>query len=170
MTTCCNENAHDMIDAAIDHVAIAVRDMRASMRLYSEILGAPFLFAGDAHRQAFRWAQFRLPGGGKFELVTPLGEGFVSRFLERRGEGVHHVTMKVPDIHRAIEHLTATGIPLFSVSTDNANWKEAFVHPREANGVLLQFAQSAWTDEEAAFHHLSDHSADTHRHLRLADL
>jgi methylmalonyl-CoA/ethylmalonyl-CoA epimerase len=159
-----------MIDATLDHVAIAVRDIRASMRLYSDILSAPFMFAGDAHKQGFRWAQFRLPGGGKFELVTPLGEGFVSRFLDRRGEGVHHVTMKVPDIGRAIEHLTENGIPLFSVSTDNEQWKEAFVHPSDANGVLLQFAQSAWTDEEMARHHLTDHSTDHHTHIRPADL
>jgi methylmalonyl-CoA/ethylmalonyl-CoA epimerase len=160
-----------MIDATLDHVAIAVRDIRASMHLYSEILGAPFLFGGEAHKQGFRWAQFRLPGGGKFELVTPLGEGFVSRFLDRHGEGVHHVTMKVPDIHRAIAHLTDNAIPLFSVWTSNESWKEAFVHPKDANGVLLQFAQSAWTDEEVATHHLSDHPEDAgHRHIRLADL
>lgn len=159
-----------MIDATLDHVAIAVHDIRASMRLYSEILGAPFLFAGEAHKQGFRWAQFRLPGGGKFELVTPLGEGFVSRFLDRRGEGVHHVTMKVPDIHRAIAHLDDSGVPLFSVSTDDEQWKEAFVHPKDANGVLLQFAQSRWTDEEVARHHLTDHSEDHHRHIPQADL
>lgn len=160
----------EMIDATIDHVAVAVRDIRASMRLYSEILGAPFLFAGDVPRQGFRWAQFRLPGGGKFELVTPLGEGFVSRFLERHGEGVHHVTMKVPDIHATVDHLTANGIPLLGVSTDNEQWKEAFVHPRDANGVLLQFAQSPWTDDEVARHHLTDHSAEHHRHVLADDL
>lgn len=159
-----------MLNATIDHVAIAVRDIRASMRLYSEILGAPFLFAGDNHAQAFRWAQFRLPAGGKFELVTPLGEGFVSRYLERRGEGVHHVTLKVPDIHAAIARLEDAGIPLLSVSTEHESWKEAFVHPRDANGVLLQFAESAWSDEETARHHLADHSEGSHRHLGLEDL
>lgn len=159
-----------MLDATLDHVAVAVHDIRASMRLYSEVLGAPFLFGGDNHRQAFRWAQFRLPAGGKFELVTPLGEGFVSRFLARRGEGVHHVTLKVPDIHAAIAHLSEAGVPLFGVSTEHDSWKEAFIHPKDANGVLLQLAQSAWTDEETARHHLSEHPEGSHRHVLLADL
>lgn len=159
-----------MIDATLDHVAIAVRDIRASMRLYSEILGAPFLFAGDNQKQAFRWVQLRLPAGGKFELVTPLGDGFVQRFLDRRGESVHHVTLKVPDIHRAIAHVECAGIPLFNVWVENESWKEAFIHPKDANGVLLQLAQSPWDDEEVARHHLSDHSGSGHRHIRPEDI
>src|SRR5258705_134710 len=83
------------------------------------VAGAGFLFAGERRDQGFRWAQFRFPGGGKVELVTPASSGgFVERFLERRGEGVHHVTLKVPDIERAIAHLGDRGVPLFNVSTD----------------------------------------------------
>src|SRR6266850_1808658 len=88
--------------ATMDHVSIAVRDMRTAIPFYAETLGARFLFAGERHDQGFRWAQFRFPGGGKVELVTPaFSGGFVERFLDRKGEGVHHVTLKVPDIERA---------------------------------------------------------------------
>lgn len=160
-----------MIDAQLDHVAIAVRDIRRSMRLFVDALGARFLYAGDNQSQGFRWAQFLLPQGGKFELVTPLDpDGFVHRYLDRRGEGVHHVTLKVPDIHRAIEHLRATGVEPIRVSTEHRAWKEAFIHPKDAHGVLIQVAQSRFGDEETARHHLSDHTSSDHRHIRPEDL
>lgn len=160
-----------MIEGAIDHVAIAVRDIGHAMPLFVDSLGGEFLFAGDNRHQGFRWAQFRYPHGGKVELVTPLApDGFVARFLHRRGEGVHHVTLKVPDIHAAIAHLGARGVPLINVWTDDPDWKEAFIHPRDAHGVLIQVAQSSRSDEEAARHHLEPHGPEGHRHITLADL
>jgi methylmalonyl-CoA/ethylmalonyl-CoA epimerase len=160
-----------MLDAKIDHVSIAVRDMRTAIPFYTETLGASFLFAGERSDQGFRWAQFQFPGGGKLELVTPASsDGFVSRFLERRGEGVHHVTLKVPDIEHALVHLEAQGIPPFNVSTDRPEWKEAFIHPRDANGTLIQLAQALMSDEDVARHHLEPHDPGSRRHLTLNDL
>lgn len=160
-----------MLDAKVDHVAIAVRDMRAAVPLYTDVLGATFLFAGESGEQGFRWAQFRFPAGGKIELVTPLGpDGFVERFLARRGEGVHHITLKVPDLARAIEHLSERGVPLERVSIEPDDWKEAFIHPRHANGTLIQLAQSALSDDEVARHHLLPHDGEGHRHVSLDDL
>lgn len=160
-----------MLDAAVDHTAIAVRDMRAAIPFVRDALGGSFLFAGDVHGQAFRWAQFRLPAGGKLELVTPLGpDGFVARFLDRRGEGVHHITLRVPDIRAAIEHLGSQGVPLFNVSIENPGWKEAFIHPRDGLGTLVQIAQAGWSDEEVARHHLAEHAETDHRHISLEQL
>jgi methylmalonyl-CoA/ethylmalonyl-CoA epimerase len=160
-----------MLDAEVDHVAIAVRDVGAAVPLFVDALGGEFLFAGENHSQGFRWAQFRFPHGGKIELVTPTtADGFVQRFLDRRGEGVHHVTLKVPDIVGAIAHLREQGVELMRVSTEHPSWKEAFIHPRDGHGVLIQIAQSRFSDEEAAAHHLTDHETADHRHLRLADL
>jgi methylmalonyl-CoA/ethylmalonyl-CoA epimerase len=160
-----------MLDAQVDHVAIAVRSVAAARPLFVDSLGGEFLFAGENKAQGFRWAQFRFPHGGKVELVTPSdGEGFVQRFLDRRGEGVHHITFKVPDIVRSIEHLEKQGVPLVNVSTTHPSWKEAFIHPKDAHGVLIQLAQSAFSDEESARHHLTDHETADHRHLRLVDL
>ena len=159
-----------MFDAQLDHVAIAVRDIRASMHIYCDVLGATFLFAGDQDDQAFRFAQFRFPGGGKVELVTPLGPGFVQRFLDTRGEGVHHVTLKTPDIYAALAHLERTGVTPMNVNVSGEAWKEAFIHPRDAHGTLIQIAQSSWGDEDMARHHLSDHTESGHRHLSVEDL
>ena len=160
-----------MLDAQVDHIAVAVRSVAAARPLFVDALGGEFLFAGENKSQGFRWAQFRFPQGGKIELVTPIdGQGFVQRFLDARGEGVHHVTLKVPDIFRSIDHLRGQGVELLRVSTDHPSWKEAFIHPKNGHGVLIQLAQSAFTDEESARHHLTDHETADHRHLRLADL
>ena len=163
--------AAEMLDAQVDHVAVAVRTIASAVPLFVDALGGEFLFAGENRSQGFRWAQFRFPHGGKIELVTPTtSDGFVQRFLDRHGEGVHHMTLKVPDIVRAIAHLRDQKVELMRVSTENPSWKEAFIHPRDAHGVLIQVAQSRYSDEEAARHHLTDHETSDHRHLRLADL
>ena len=160
-----------MLDAAVDHVAIAVRDIGAAMRLYVDTLGARFLFAGDSEADGFRWAQFTFPAGGKIELVSPLrADSFLTRFLDRHGEGMHHVTLKVPDIAAALAALSTAGIEPINVRIEDPQWKEAFIHPRDANGTLVQIAQAALSDEELARHHLEPHGDREHRHVTLEDL
>ena len=138
--------------AALDHVAVAVRDPAPAARLFRDVLGASFLMGADSPDQAFRFVQYRFPGGGKVELVTPTSEGFVSRFLDRRGEGVHHITFRVERIEDQVERLRGSGVPLTLVSFDDPRWKEAFIHPSHAHGVLIQLAESPDTDDEAARH------------------
>jgi methylmalonyl-CoA/ethylmalonyl-CoA epimerase len=138
--------------AQVDHVAVAVHDLADGATLFRDVLGGEFLFGADVTPQAFRFVQYRLPGGGKFELVTPIAEGFVSRFLERRGEGVHHVTLKVSGIEEQVARLETAGVPLTLVSFSDPHWKEAFIHPSNAHGVLIQLAESSHPDEEVAVH------------------
>lgn len=160
-----------MQDARIDHVAVAVRSIAAALPFFMDTLGASFLFAGDEPGQGFRWAQFRYADGTKFELVMPLRpDSFVARFLEGRGEGVHHVTLKVDDIHAAIAHLRANGADPFNISLEHDDWKEAFLHPKDSHGVLVQIAQARLSDEAAARHHLAPHDDDDHRHVSLDEL
>jgi hypothetical protein len=68
---------------------------------------------------------------------------FLQRFLERRGPGPHHLTFKVPDIEAAIEQAEANGFPVINVDLSEDDWKEAFVHPKAAHGILVQLAQAA---------------------------
>jgi len=138
--------------ARVDHVAVAVRSLWDGAALYRDTLGGAFVFGAEVTDQAFRMVQYRLPGGGKFELVTPMGEGFVSRFLETRGEGVHHVTLRIERIEEQLERLRAGGVELTLVNLDSPTWKEAFIHPRVAHGVLIQLAESPYTEEETAAH------------------
>jgi methylmalonyl-CoA/ethylmalonyl-CoA epimerase len=138
--------------AQLDHVAIAVHDAAATARLFRDVLGAEFAMFGDNTAQGFRFVQYRFPNGGKIELVTPIAEGFVSRFLERRGEGVHHVTFVVEDLRSQVDRMREDGVELIMVDVDSPHWREAFVHPRNAHGVLIQIAEPLLPREDAERH------------------
>jgi catechol 2,3-dioxygenase-like lactoylglutathione lyase family enzyme len=84
--------------------------------------------------------------------VTPTGDGFLARFLERRGEGLHHVTLRVSDIEAQIDRLRSGGIDPVMVDLRDQTWKEAFIHPRDARGVLIQLAESPYDDDDTARH------------------
>jgi methylmalonyl-CoA/ethylmalonyl-CoA epimerase len=127
----------------MDHVAFATWDATSHVRLLTDVLGAQFVDAGDEPHNGFRWLQFALPGG-KIEIIEPLTtNGFLYRFLSRRGEGIHHVTVYVADLAKAIEQLQGAGYEPVDISLGHEFWKEAFLSPREINGVLLQLAQVA---------------------------
>jgi methylmalonyl-CoA epimerase len=131
----------------LDHVAFATWDATSHVRLLTDILGARFVDAGDEHHAGFRWLQFQLTGGGKIEIVEPLNrDGFLYRFLTKRGEGIHHVTIYVADLAIAIEQLRTAGYDPVDINLAHDFWKEAFLSPRETNGVLLQLAQVADVD------------------------
>jgi methylmalonyl-CoA/ethylmalonyl-CoA epimerase len=131
-----------------DHVSIAVPDIAEALPLV-EMLGGRFRSGGIA-RGGFRWAQWHLPGAGKLEVVAPVDTDdpshFLVRFLARRGPGLHHVTFKVRDIHAAIQRAEEAGFEVVDVDTSDPGWKEAFLHPKSASGVLVQIAE--WTDRE----------------------
>ena len=88
--------------------------------------------------------QYRTP-----VMPLPLGDGFLSRFLEKRGEGLHHVTFKTDDIDAAIEHLEGLGMELVDKHLDDPHWKEAFLRPTKSHGTLIQIAQSSVPDDVA---------------------
>ncbi len=140
-----------MPELQLDHVAVALRSIKPALPLYRDALGGEYLMGGDADG-SWRWVQLRFPGGGKVELLEPLGEGFLTRFLERYGERLHHITFKTEDIHSAIEDLERRGYQLVDVNVGNADWKEAFLRPSMAHGTLIQIAQSALPDELAKEH------------------
>ena len=135
----------------LDHVAVAVRSIKSALPLFRDALGGEYLMGGD-QAGSWRWVQFRYPGGGKLELLEPLGDGFLSRFLERHGEGLHHVTFKTDDIQAAIEHVEGLGYELVDVNLYDAHWKEAFLRPSNAHGTLIQLAWSSQPDEVAKEH------------------
>ncbi len=137
-----------MAQLDLDHVAVALRSIKSALPLYRDALGGEYLMGGDADG-VWRWVQFRYPSGGKVELLEPLGEGFLTRFLDRYGEGLHHMTFKTDDIRTAIADLEGGGYELVDVSLESPDWKEAFLRPSKAHGTLIQIAQSALPDELA---------------------
>jgi len=131
-----------------DHVAVALRSIKPALKLYRDGLGGEYLMGAD--QGDWRWLQLRYPGGGKVELLEPLGEGFLTKFLDRRGEGLHHVTFKTDDIEAAIAHLRGLGFELVDVNISHPHWKEAFLRPSRSHGTLIQVAWSSEPDDVAA--------------------
>lgn len=127
----------------MDHVAVAVRDPREGAALFAGALGGRFLFGGDNDHQGIRVAQFVLPGGMKIELISPLRDDApVARFLDRRGPGVHHLTLLVADVEVAVARLNGLGYEVVDVDLSSPHWREAFVRPRSGCGTLLQLADT----------------------------
>jgi methylmalonyl-CoA/ethylmalonyl-CoA epimerase len=137
-----------MAKLEVDHVAVAVRSIRAALPLFRDALGGEYLMGGD-QAATWRWVQFRYPNGGKVELLEPLGGGFLSRFLDRYGEGLHHITFKTDDIRAAMAAVEARGYELVDVNLEDPRWMEAFLRPSKAHGTLIQLAQSDAPDDEA---------------------
>jgi methylmalonyl-CoA/ethylmalonyl-CoA epimerase len=135
----------------LDHVAVALNSIERAVPLYRDALGGEYLMGGD-QAETWKWVQFRWPGGGKVELLEPKAEGFLSRFLDNRGEGLHHMTFKTDDIGAAVAQVESQGYELVDVDLEGPNWKEAFLRPSKAHGTLIQVAQSAVSDDVVAAH------------------
>jgi methylmalonyl-CoA/ethylmalonyl-CoA epimerase len=133
----------DLIER-FDHISLGVRRIEAALPLIN-LLGATFINGADHLRNDFRWVQFQLTDGSRLELIAPLSpNSFLQRFLDRRGEGLHHVTYKVTDVEAAAARATSLGYRTSGLHL-HPTWSEVFLHPNEAHGVVIQLA--AWPDD-----------------------
>lgn len=130
--------------AVFDHAAVAARRIRDLLPIYHELLGGSFLEGGDNVRVGYRAVQLAFADGSRIELMEPLsGSRFFDSFFASRGAGgLHHVTFKVTDIEAAIAELGRRGYSLTGLYLEDSFWREVFLHPREAHGVLVQLAQA----------------------------
>jgi methylmalonyl-CoA epimerase len=127
----------------LDHVAIVVRDLEAAIRLYRDTLGLELTEVEEVPEQQVITAIFG-EGMGRVELICPTtADSGVARFLEKRGEGLHHVCIEVDDLDRALAELRAAGAPLIDqVPRPGAGGaRVAFVHPRGMRGVLTELRE-----------------------------
>jgi methylmalonyl-CoA/ethylmalonyl-CoA epimerase len=130
------------VSVRLDHIALAGARIRDLLPLYRDLLGGTFRGGGDNTRVGYRAVQFTYEEG-MVELLEPLGgSDFLDRFIARGG-GVHHVTFKVDDLEAAIVELRRSGVAPVGVFLDDSKWREAFIHPRDAGGLLVQLAQPA---------------------------
>jgi len=133
----------------LDHVAIAVRSVRDALPLYRDLLGGEYHQGGNSPEGGFRWVQFTYPEGGKLELIEPLGEdSFLHDFLEKHGEGVHHITFMVEGLEELVQYLKARGLRIVGEDYRDPTWKEAFISPRSAHGTVIQLVESILSEEE----------------------
>jgi methylmalonyl-CoA/ethylmalonyl-CoA epimerase len=126
-----------------DHFSIAVADIDTTGPLIA-LMGGTFFDSGLNLTGDFRWVQYQL-AGGKVELIAATDQQddthFINVFIEARGEGLHHLTFKVADLREAVDHATALGFTVVGYDDTDSGWKEAFIHPKSAHGVLIQLAE-----------------------------
>ncbi len=132
----------------LDHVAIGTRAHQGAVPCLVSELGGEY--AGGGPNPGFDFAQFRYANGARIEILQPTGapNGFLFRFLEHRGPGIHHVTFKVPNLDDACDRARTHGYEVVGYSTADPSWKEAFLHPKQAQGIVVQMAEVDDTAQE----------------------
>lgn len=124
----------------VDHLGLAVRSLEEAMPFYTQVLGLPLHELEEVAEQRVRTAVFQV-GESRLELLEPTSpDSPVAKFLEKRGEGLHHVALAVPDVAHALSLLAARGCELIDrVPRRGAGGAMiAFVHPKSTHGVLLE--------------------------------
>ena len=127
----------------IDHVGVAVSDLDRAIALYQDTFEMPVVHREVVESQGVE-ALLTEVGGGHVELLRPLGpETVVGKFIEKRGEGLHHVAYRVEDIDGTLASLKEKGIELIDTEARVGIWgsRVAFLHPRATGGVLTELVE-----------------------------
>jgi methylmalonyl-CoA/ethylmalonyl-CoA epimerase len=127
----------------LDHVAILVSDLDAAIQLYRDVYGLTLHEVEVVPTEKVKVAIFG-HGAGRIELVCPTGpDSPMATTLEKRGEGLHHVCLEVPDLEKAMASLGARGAPLLDAKPrpGAGGARVAFVHPKGSRGVLVELRQ-----------------------------
>lgn len=125
----------------LDHIGVAVKNLDEAISVYRDILGFNLLGVHVLTERKVKVAFLSAGGETQIELLEPLGsDSPVAKFLESRGEGIHHIAIKVDDIERALEELKGKCVMLVDEKprTGAEGKKIAFVHPKSTKGVLLE--------------------------------
>ena len=128
---------------SIDHLGIAVRSLEAALEFYEQQLGFSVGLRETVEQERVKVAM--LPAGGpRIELLEATGpDSVIAKFIEKRGEGLHHVAIKVPDLAAAVERLRSSGARLLNEPRPGAGGHlYVFVHPSSTGGVLLELIQA----------------------------
>jgi methylmalonyl-CoA/ethylmalonyl-CoA epimerase len=128
----------------IDHIGIAVASLEAALGFYQETLGLPAPEIEEVPDQQVRTAIFPT-GEGRIELLEPTSpESPIAKFIAKRGEGIHHVALRVNDLAAKLKELEANGTQLIDkVPRKGAGGHLiAFIHPKATGGVLLELCQA----------------------------
>jgi methylmalonyl-CoA/ethylmalonyl-CoA epimerase len=131
------------VKATLDHIGIAVGDLAQALAFYRDALGLEVEPPEEVASQRVR-AHFVPVGEATLELLEPTSpDSPIAKFIEKRGPGVHHVTLRVDDIREALARLTARGVRLIDASPRQGAEGAliAFVHPASTHGVLVELKQ-----------------------------
>ena len=128
----------------IDHIGIVVHDIKQALSVYEVALGIPLKEVLEIPDQKVQVA-FLPVGESNLELVQPTASDTgIAKFLEKRGEGIHHICIEVEDIETALARLSDHQVPLIdTVPRPGAHGRVAFVHPKGTHGVLIELVEHA---------------------------
>lgn len=133
-----------MLSKKINHIGVAVKSIEASIPFYRDILGMHFEGTEEVAEQKVKVAFFAI-GESRIELLEPTAEDSpVARFLEKNGEGTHHVAYEVDDLPATLGRLKAAGVRLIDETPRCGahGTRIAFLHPKGTGGVLTELCQS----------------------------
>ena len=129
----------------IDHIAIIVRNIEQALLFYRDTLGITPSEVKEVPTEQVRIAFLPMggPGGSEIELIEPTtADSSLAKFLEKRGEGLHHICLEVENIDTALAEMQAQGAPVLDEQPRiAAEGRAIFLHPRGTNGVLLELLQ-----------------------------
>ena len=127
----------------IDHIGIAVSDLEEALKLYRDILGLKVEKTEDFGGMKIAFVPI---GDTEFELLQPTDpDGALAKFVEKRGEGVQHIALRVDDVEKSLEELKAKGLKALDEKPrpGAGGASIAFFHPKSTRGVLLEICQPA---------------------------
>ena len=133
-----------MLTKKINHIGVAVRNIEASVPFYRDVLGMAYEGSEEVAEQKVRVA-FLTVGESRIELLEPTSpDSPVSKFLEKNGEGTHHISYEVADLEGALSELRAAGVKLIDENPRGGAHGTliAFLHPKATGGVLTELCQS----------------------------
>ena len=129
----------------VDHIAIIVRNIEQALVFYRDTLGIIPGEIKEVPTEQVRIAFMPMggPDGSEIELIEPTStDSSLSKFLEKRGEGLHHICLEVDDIDTALAEMQEKGTPVLDKQPRNAaEGRAIFIHPKAANGVLLELVE-----------------------------
>lgn len=133
----------------IDHLGIATKGIDEALRFWEDALGLKSVHTEVVEDQKVRVAMLPV-GDSRVELLEPISDDSpISKFLEKRGGGIHHIAVEVDDIEAALDNLRSKGMRLIDEKprTGAEGCRVAFIHPSSANGVLLELVEKTGPHE-----------------------
>jgi len=127
----------------IEHIGIAVKSLNTSVPLFEKLLGSKCYKQETVESEGVRTAFFKT-GESKIELLEDINpNGIINKFIDKKGEGTHHLAFSVSDIYKEIERLKSTGFEFINdIPKKGADNKlVCFLHPKSANGMLIELCQ-----------------------------
>lgn len=128
----------------VDHIGILVSNMDEAIRLYKGCFGARLDKMETLTERGVKAAILSFDQGANLELLEPLPDSNMAKVLEKRGEGLHHITFQVDDVDKELGHLSRLGIELIDKKArPGFEGMVAFIHPKSLRGVLIELCQKS---------------------------